>query len=447
MIKRLFLLLTPVVVLLAACSDDDTFSTDSSHTLTFASDTIRMDTLFTTIPSSTYNFWAFNRSGDGIRIRSVRLERGSQSGFRVNVDGTFLNPVATDLEVRKGDSLRVFVEMTAHENLQPEPKEIDDNLLFTLESGVEQRVNLRAVTWNAQKLTNLVVNNDTVIESSTPIVIYGSGIQVGKDATLTIKSSRLYFHDGAGITVAGRLVADNTLFRGDRLDHMFDYLPYDRVSGQWRGITIAANAAGCELTNSEIRSSNTGLYCDSTVVSLTNTVIHNCKGFGLYAHDSEVVLDSCQLTNTLNDCLALMGCEAFVRKTTLAQFYPLSASRGAALRFGHTEQPVVLVCSQVLATGYADDVVMGEAGDADNTAYLFQDCLLRTPAVADEEAFKDVIWEKSTDAIQGLLHFMRVDATNFIYDFTIKPDSPAFARGIGRCATPEPTPEPEPTEP
>ena len=28
------------------------------------------------------------------------------------------------------------------------------------------------------------------------------------------------------------------VLRGDRLDNMFDYLPYDYVSGQWQGVRI-----------------------------------------------------------------------------------------------------------------------------------------------------------------------------------------------------------------
>ena len=113
MIKRLFFFLITALVLLTACSDNDSFTTDRNHRLTFTTDTVRMDTLFATIPSSTYSFWVHNKSGDGLRLRSVRLERSGQSGFRANVDGTFLNPVANNLEIREGDSIRVFVEITA----------------------------------------------------------------------------------------------------------------------------------------------------------------------------------------------------------------------------------------------------------------------------------------------------------------------------------------------
>lgn len=432
MIRRLFFLLSMAVLLLSACSDNDSFSSDSSYRLTFTKDTLLLDTLFTTVPSSTYTFWVYNNSSDGIRITTTRLERGNQSGFRVNVDGTFLNPAASDLEVRKGDSIRVFVELTAHENMSASPKLVEDNLLFSLESGVEQRVNLRAVTWDATKMPDLIVTKDMTIDTSIPLILYGKGIQVNENATLTIKNTVLFFHDGAGIKVNGKLVAEGCLFRGDRLDRMFPYLPYDRVSGQWKGLTIAAKAKGCEMKDSEIHSCDTGLSCDSTTVILNNVVIHNCNGYGLYAHDSDVTISQCQMTNTLNDCLLLAGCKATVDKTTLAQFYPLSAERGAAFRFKHTEKPLELSCTNTLVTGYADDVVMGEGHDGKDVFLLFDNNLLRTPAVDDANAFKNMIWEKKTDAIQGSQHFKNIDADNLYYDFHIKEESPAYARGIGR---------------
>ena len=105
---------------LTACSDNDSFSTSPSRLLTFSVDTLKMDTVFSNVGSSTYTFWCYNRSGDGIRLSTVRLRNGNQTGFRVNVDGSYLDntmgSVANDLEVRDGDSIRVFVELTAPEN-------------------------------------------------------------------------------------------------------------------------------------------------------------------------------------------------------------------------------------------------------------------------------------------------------------------------------------------
>ena len=428
MIKRIFFFLIAALALLTACSDNDSFTTDRSHRLTFTTDTVRMDTLFATVPSATYTFWVHNQSGDGLRLRSVRLERSGQSGFRVNVDGSYLNPVVNNLEIREGDSLRVFVEVTAFENQSPDPQLVEDNLLFTLESGVEQRVNLRTYSWNAELWQTVDVTADQTIESTTPIVVYG-GINVAKDAMLTIKNTELYFHDGAGITVDGALTVENSLLRGDRLDHMFDYLPYDRVSGQWKGITVNPHAVGCLLLDSELRNAMDGIVADTTTVVLSGSTVHNCKGSGLWAHDCVVDIQYSTLSNTLKDCLTLLGCQATLDHVTLAQFYPLSANRGFALRFEPSEQVFSLTCSNTLVTGYAEDVIEGEVDE--NSKYSFANCLLRTVVPEDTQFFKDVIWEKKDDDIQGKKHFVLVDEDNMIYDFRLKEESPAYEKKIG----------------
>lgn len=433
MIRRLFLFVTTLTLLLTACTDTDSFTTDRNQRLTFMQDTVWLDTLFTGVPSATYGFWVHNRSADGLRISTVRLERGNQTGFRVNVDGTFLNPVAQDLEVRKGDSLLVFVELTAYENHSDEPQRVDDNLLFTLESGVVQRVNLCAYSWDAERLTSLCVERDTTITSVRPLVVYGDGITVAPDATLTLRNTTLYFHGDARLKVEGRLVAEHCVLRGDRLDRMFSYLPYDRISGQWHGIEVAKGAAGCWLTDTEVRNAWDALTADSTRVVLSNSVLHNSRGHGLYAKDSQVELDGCQLSNAEGDCLSLHGCEARVDHCTLAQFYPYAAPRGAALRFGPTTQPLVLRCSNTLMTGYEDDVLQGVERDSTTVDYRFENCLIRTPEVDDSVAFSRVIWESPKDEVQGKQHFATIDEENFIYDYHIVGLSPAYEPRIGRA--------------
>lgn len=425
-----------IAALLTACTDNDSFSTAVGNRLTFSEDTISFDTLFSTVPSVTQAFWVHNNSADGVRIQTVRLERGTQSGYRVNVDGTYLNPVGTDFEVRKGDSLLVFVEVTTRETHTEQPQLVEDNLLFTLESGAEQRVNLRTWSWDAQKVTSLVVSRDTVIESAVPLIVYGDGIRVEEGAKLTLRNTDLYFHDGAGIDVYGWMEASGCLFRGDRLDRMFDYLPYDRVAGQWRGIRLACHQPENvnSLVDSEIRNAVDALVCDSTSLHMVNTIVHNSSGAGVQARHSTLRLSYCQLSNTMGDCLLLEGCDADVANCTLAQFYPFSANRGAALRFGTAVLPLTLTCNSTLVTGYEDDVVMGE-GHTDSPVsceYFFKDCILRTDSVDDPERFADIIWETPNDSVQGKKHFKTFDEENLYYDFTIDSISPAFERRIGR---------------
>jgi hypothetical protein len=434
MVRRFFFFIAIIAVLLTACTDSDSFTVSTGARLSFSEDTIRFDTLFSTVPSATQTFWVHNESSDGIRIQTARLERNNQSGYRVNVDGTYLDPVGADFEVRKGDSILVFVEVTTRENRSEDPQLVEDNLIFTLESGVEQRVNLRTYSWDAQKLTDLVIRQDTVIESRLPIIVSGQGIRVEQGATLTLRNTEFYFHDGAGIEAHGNVMAENCLFRGDRLDRMFSYLPYDRVSGQWRGISLSSSDGYNLFTDCEIRNAVDAMVCDSTTLYLYNTVVHNSSGEGLSARHSTVVVDYCQFSNTFGDCLGLFGCEASIQHSTLAQFYPFSANRGFALHFVNTELPMTLVCTNTLVTGYADDVVLGEVADtAVVFDYRFADCLLRTPKVeGDSVRFERIIWETPKDSVQGKQHFRTVDEDNLYYDFALDSISPAFQNGIGR---------------
>ena len=405
-----------------------------------------MDTVFSRTPSSTYTFWVYNRNDTGIRMDRIRLRRGNQTGYRVNVDGIYLDNAngsqTSDVEIRRNDSILVFVELTPGETGQQDPVLLEDDLLFTLESGVEQKVCLQAWVWDAKKLYSPVITKDSVIESSVPLVIFGD-LKVEEGVTLTIRNTTLYFHDGSGLDVYGTLQAEDCVMRGDRLDDMFDYLPYDRVSGQWNGIRIRETSNNNILLRTEIRNPIYGVVCDSAALDLEHyrvvmeeCVIHNCEGPGLTAVNSYVSLDHCQLTNTGGDCFALYGGFAEINHCTMAQFYPFSADRGAALRFtnyfGETIQPMYLLCQGSIITGYADDVVIGDmkGEDASTFDYAFSQCLMRTPEVTDDpERFMEIKWETPKDSIEGKKHFVTIDEDNLIYDFHL--DSLSTAQGLG----------------
>ena len=291
---------------------------------------------------------------------------------------------------------------------------------------------------------------DTVIESSKPLVFFGKGISVDSGAVLTLRNTTLYFHDQAGIEVNGSLITENTVLRGDRLDHMFDYLPYDRVSGQWRGISFGRTSKRNIMTDTELRNACTAIeLCDSAVLdtleqrlTMTRCIVHNAKGHGVVAYNSNIGLYYCQLTNTLGDCLSLYGGVCDIDHCTLAQFYPFTGARGAALRFSNQGEETAykllsLTCRNTIVTGYDKDVLFAERAEADTLTteellfrYRFSDCLLRTPAVEDDSiSFSNIHWETPEDSIQGKEHFKVFDEGNLYYDFHL--DSLSTAIGMG----------------
>lgn len=427
------------MLLMVACEDDEKFSSGSGMRLDFEMDTLKMDTVFSGTPSSTYSFWVHNRHDIGLRLATVKLKRGNQTGYRVNVDGIYLDnsngSQTSNVEIRRNDSILVFVELTAQATHQQEPKLVEEDLQFIMENGTEQAVNLRAWAWDAQKLYDPEINEDTEIESETPLVIYGD-MTVREGVTLTLKNTKLFFHDQSGLEVKGTLKMEGCELRGDRLDRMFDYLPYDRVSGQWNGVRFHSSSTANELVGTVIKNAIDGIVMDKADLdanqprlTMTHCVVHNSQGTGVKTINSNVKIDHCQLTNTGGDCLAVIGGMAEISYCTIAQFYPFDANRGPALRFtNETENPLKrFYCEGTIVTGYEDDVVMGE-GISDEVDYHFENCLLRT--IAEEgHRFEAIIWESPSDEIGGKKHFVKVDEEKQDYDFHLNENSPAQGKG------------------
>lgn len=450
--KTLYLNILLIFCALAycACDDGDSFTTSPNNLLTFSTDTLKLDTVFSTIPSSTRTFWAYNKSGDGLRNIGVRLEGGNQSGFRVNVDGVYLSPEngykANDIEVRNKDSVRIYVELTSALANSNMPKRLSDNLIFTLESGRQQKVPLDAWTWDARIVRNCTISNDSTISAvDKPLVVYGM-MKVSEGATLTIApGSTIFFHNDAGLDVEGSLLCKGTstepiVLRGDRLDRMFDYLPYDRVSGQWQGVRFGKESFDNVIDYTDIHSSFNGVQVDSSGVdrlslAISNSTIHNCQGYALRIIDSKVTIENCQLSNALYNCLDVEGGDVVVNNSTIAQFYPFDGMRAAALNFSALTYPLVsFKCSNSIITGYANDEMMGgkpQDSDANEFNYEFNNCIIRTPEVGDDseeqDYFVDCVFEDVKDTVSyGIKLFVLVDGDMQKYDFHLRKESAAI---------------------
>lgn len=445
---RLFLahiiLMASALMLTCSCADDATFSSSPAYKLQFSCDTISLDTIFSRVPSSTRTMWVHNSNKEGLRCSSIRLANGNQTGFRVNVNGVYLGETQgyqiSDEEIRKGDSIRVFVEITSPVNHADTPQLITDDLVFTLESGVQQKVNLRAWSWDAELLRNIIVTSDTVLGSAMPTVIYDT-IFVRKGATLTIPAGKtLYMNNSAAIKVEGRLVCNGepgneVVLRSDRLDNMFDYLKYDDVSGQWGGIVIASDSYGNVIRHTDIHATRDAIVCDSASTSqkkltVSASTIHNAKGYGILAQDCDISIDNTQLSNTLGACLAVVNGRTEVNNSTLAQFYPFDGNRGDALTIVQdttSASRLDFTIRNSIVTGYADDVITLSRTDSTRMAVLFDHCLLRTPEVSDTTICRDIIWEDVTDTIvSGRKNFVNIDTRNLRYDFHLKEGSLAI---------------------
>jgi hypothetical protein len=110
MINKSLAILLLVTSIIFICCKKDQLLTDSSARLGFSVDTVLFDTVFTTFGSATKHFTVYNHNSGPVKISSVYVAGGSQSEFKVNIDG-IKGPEAKDIEIQANDSAFVFVQV------------------------------------------------------------------------------------------------------------------------------------------------------------------------------------------------------------------------------------------------------------------------------------------------------------------------------------------------
>ena len=96
---------------LHSCNDEIFETSPSTGELKFSRDTIFLDTVFTNVSSSTRTFKIYNRSSNHINIPEIKLGRGQQSFYRLNVNGQS-GKAFENIDILPKDSIYVFVEAT-----------------------------------------------------------------------------------------------------------------------------------------------------------------------------------------------------------------------------------------------------------------------------------------------------------------------------------------------
>lgn len=442
-----------LLILLGAtlsCSDES-YSADPAYRLTFSADTVRFDTLLTTVGSRTRTLTIYNRNKHGVRIPLVRLGKGAESPFRVNVDGQYLYAgEGADFEIPGGDSIFARLEFTAAITDGLDVEAVEDVLSFTLENGSVQSLQLSGAVMDAQFEQSIIVKNDTILASTRPIVIRDS-IYVAPDVTLTIGSgTTLMFHSEAGIVVDGNLRINGTqeapvVLRSDQTEHMFDYLLYDQTPSRWGGITIRSTSADNCLNYCDVHAASFGVVVQGEPASqpsltIRNSILHNLGGDGLSLTNCNTRVSNSQISNTKGKCVDINGGSHDFEHCTIAQFYPFVADRGAALYLrGGALQDDMPEAPQWLRhahfvncviTGYGEDVIFGEISESAELPvdYLFWHCYLNTVASEDTIRFHRVVYDTDEQPLPREKNFVLFDTDNYIYDFT--PADSSTIRGL-----------------
>ena len=438
----------------SSCRDERAFTTDPSHRLSFSTDTVAFDTLFTEVSSATYAFLIYNRNKADLRIAHATLAGGETSPYRVNIDG-LSGDSFNDLAIRGGDSMYVFVEVTVAPRGEDEPCEVSDSMQFLLESGIGQQVIFTASGQDATVLRGEVIDTDTRLTAQRPYLIYDS-LRVEAGATLYMEpGTRLYCANKVELQVHGRIEAIGTVdepivFRGARTDRMFSYLPYDRLSAQWGGITLHETSSNNVFVHCDIHSGTYGLRAQSNSLEepkmeMHNSQIHNVDGDALQLTLCKASFTNSLFTNAGGHCVNILGGEMDFVHCTMANFFPWKSERGVAMNIANyvEEENAVYPLLGVnivnsIITGSKNDELMGTIIEKTDTTdwsqyaqFSFSHSLINSwkeAADPDTLHFAHIVWEHKDSTAYGRSNFRTIDHNNFIYDFHL--DSLSVARGI-----------------
>lgn len=436
-VGRLIVLACVFCMALGSCMDEK-FSSNPSHRLSFSTDTIFFDTIFSTVASSTKLMKVYNRNSESLMF-SVRLADKSNSGFRMNVDGQ--NDIGVTefagLSIRGNDSLYIWVELTAKLQNSGETGLIKDSLVFT-SNGVSQDVKLVAYGRDANMLHAPVITEDTVFTDYRPIIIYDS-LVVAEGATLTCEAgTSLYFHGNSECIVRGKIVTKGengreVVFRGDRTDRLFPYLPYDRVPGQWGGVRICSESYENSFDYTDIHGGVFGILCDSADVTrqkitVTNSKITNTTGNNLQMTNCKAYIGNTEISNAGGSCVDMTGGDVRFIHCTLANYYAYGLKTGSALSLRNVKDNIsypVIDASffNCIIAGSSRDEISGSMSDDGNIPYNYAFRYSLVNSVQPEEGdVVECLWEKDD-------RFLKIDNENFIYDF--RPDTLSKAINAG----------------
>ena len=416
---NIFFLSIIISVLLSSCRKDETISTDPSLKLSFSTDSVMFDTVFTTMGSVTKKLMVYNPNSNAVNISRVRLAGGVNSPYTVNIDGASGTEVR-DIEIGGNDSMYVFIRVTVDPVNGNLPLVVKDSVIFET-NGNQQDVDLLSWGQNAHFIVadvntpglppySLIAKEGEHIhwENDKPYVIVGYGV-VDSTASLTIDAGcRIHFYNNSGLWIyknasikVNGTIDENVVFQGVRLEP-----EYQDVPAQWDRILINESDVDSEFNYAVIKNAVIGIQAETfdesqgNTLFLNNTKILNSQGWGIFTRFYTIEANNILIANSGSSCLNLTsGGNYSFKNSTFANYWSHSVRQdpilhlsnyyiqytqdGQEIHVGDVEQAYFGDC--ILYGGGENEVLIDEYTDVVTAFnYSFNYSLLKMTAIEDD---------------------------------------------------------------
>lgn len=450
-----------LLFLLVACKEYHP-SDDPSLRLSFSTDTLSFDTVITEQGSATLQLKVYNRNASALVIKRIWLEDGE--AFTINIDGEADIARMTNMTIYGGDSLFVFVRVTNFGPMSEDsPVRFEDILHFHLASGVTQDVLLEAYGRNVTRIGKsgcgrTEIPGDLTLTAAKPYLLFDTIIVGGK---LTIEpGATIFMHRGACIFALSDVDALGTLdapiiIRGDRLDHLFDSVPYLYAGGAWDGIYLQSeNPCTYRFSYVDILSGKIGLYCLSTCIAPLPTLrmdgcrIHNHALYGLVLSNIDALITNTEISNCASYCVYCSGGTHSFVHSTIASYFGFTniriqsvAKEDAAAVYidnlSKTEPFTTTSFINSIITGYLPNQLVVATPFDQYYPGSFIGNYLKTDSLVIPHAAANVYYH-STDTAKVFVNDFYKYKEYIYYDFHLDSISPAIGIGDSIAALPYP---------
>jgi hypothetical protein len=415
-------------LLLTACSKNS-FITSPDAKLSTSIDTLKFDTVFTTVGSVTKVFKVFNDNNQKLRLNSIALAGGTTSPFKININGTAATQV-NNIELEANDSLYVFVQVNINPETTNLPFVVSDSIAIHYNGNV-RKVQLEAWGQNAHFMRDREISSNETWNNGY--------LYVHPQTQLTInKGTRVYFHADAPAIIDGTLqvnggvdTADRVYFQGDRLDQ-----PYNVYPAAWPGLYFRSPSINNNIRYAVINNAHQAIALENPAANsnpkliLQQTVIHNAYDAGILAVNSSVQAVNCLITNSgRNIALSAGGNYQFTHCTVASYGNNFVAHTNPVLQLSNSNG----VNHNALQAGFTNCIFWGEGGIMEDEVVTNKNA-----AAAFNVQFNNVLWKMKNQPanitttgtiITQKPEFDSINTARQFYNFRLKEFSPAIGSG------------------